>query len=658
MQENRDVCFNAPYMWIIEVVPIKKGLPQDTLTYFSAETIREGSLVSVPMRSKLIDAIVIGCRDAKQEKAAIKSGSLSLRKVAKVKNASPVPEYIFETATLASRYFRRQRGDVLDLIVSDYNAYASLGKNSVPYPLPADDIQPERLVYQAPLEDRISYYKTYIREAFARKESVTIVCPTIADCEFFASQLSRGIADFVVVLHSEVSKKKFTEAIGILENEKHPLVLIATPTFGTLIRPDVGTVVLERESSPAYSTPSFISYDFRVIIEILTRSARRKLIIADSLLRVETLGRYESKELGCVASLTFRALAPLAPIVVPHGVLSESQSRLRYEQTPALSEHIQTLISKASAKKSHIFLFTLRTGLATITRCRDCFHAFLCEHCEAPLVLYQNSERRVYICNKCKRHKPSESTCSRCGSINLSAHGLGTEYVEEEVKRLFPELPVFRIDREATANKAEARKIAGQFSASPAGVLVGTEMALYYLSSLVTDSVIVSFDTLFNIPSYRTNERIVQLLLSIAERTKGRLLVQTKNPSEPILELVATNNYASWYRNEVRERAEYNYPPFSTMIKCTWVGKESEKDAVRDYIKEVLSAYAPDMFDGVVIRKGKREVTVNALIRPKKEEWSLSALFDPKGLSETLRQALAKLPEGTAVSINPDNLLS
>jgi len=658
MQECVDLCFNALYMWIIEVVPIKKGLPQDTLTYFSADTIREGSLVSVPMRSKLIDAIVIGCRDAKTEKAAIKSGSLSLRKVTKVKNESPVPEYIFETATLASRYFRRQRGDVLDLIISDYSAYASLGKNSATYPVPADDIQSERLVFQSPLEERISYYKTYIREAFARKESVTIVCPTIADCEFFAIQLSRGIADFVVILHSEVSKKKFTEALALLHEEKHPLVLIATPTFASLVRPDVGTIILEHENSPAYTTPTFISYDFRVIIEILARCARRKLIIADSLLRIETLGRYESKELGCVAPITFRALAPIEPTIVPHGVQSVLSSRERLEQFPALSEYVQSLIAKASQKKSHVFLFTLRTGLATITRCRDCFHALLCEHCEAPLVLYQNSERRVYICNKCKRHKPSESKCTRCESWNLSAHGLGTEYVEEEVKHLFPELPVFRIDRESTPSRTEAREIAAQFSASPAGVLVGTEMALYYLSSLVTDSVIVSFDTLFNIPSYRTNERIVQLLLSIAERTKGRLLVQTKNPTEPILELVAHNNYASWYRNEVRERAEYNYPPFSTMIKCTWIGKESDKDTVRDHMKEILAPYAPDIFDGAVMRKGKKEVTINALIRPKHTEWSLSALFDPKGLSETLRQALAKLPEGTVVSINPDNLLS
>jgi hypothetical protein len=94
------------------------------------------------------------------------------------------------------------------------------------------------------------------------------------------------------------------------------------------------------------------------------------------------------------------------------------------------------------------------------------------------------------------------------------------------------------------------------------------------------------------------------------------------------------------------------------MIKCTWAGKESDKEAVRDYMKEVLAPYAPDIFDGAVMRKGKKEITINALIRPKREEWSLSALFDPKGLSETLRQALAKLPEGTAVSINPDNLLS
>ncbi len=645
-------------MWIIEVIPIKKGLPQDTLTYFSGESIHEGSIVSVPMRSKFIDAIVVGCKDAKEEKAAIKSGSLSLRKIAKIKSNSPIPEYIFETASLAARFFHKKRGDLLDLIVSDYASYASLGKNAFVFPLPENDIQPERLLLQSPLVERISFYKTYIREAFARKESVTIICPTIADCEFFATQVSRGISDFVLVLHSEITKKKFTESIQTLNEEKHPLVLIATPTFGSLIRPDVSTIILEHESSPAYSTPSFVSYDFRIIIEILARCARRKLILADSLLRIETLGRYETKELGCAVPITFRSLSPITPSIISHGFQDNTPSREKIEQIPALSEKAKEVLAKASSRRSHIFLFTLRTGLATITRCRDCFITLTCEHCEAPLVLYQNAERRVYICNKCKQHRPSESKCSRCGSWNLSAHGLGTEYVEEEVKKLYPELPVFRIDRTVTPTRADARKVATQFSASPAAVLVGTEMALYYMSSLVSDAIIISFDTLFNIPSYRTHERIVELLLSVSERTKNQVFVQTKNPHEPILELVTNNNYANWYRHELKERSLYNYPPFSTIIKCTWVGKDSEKDSAKKHIQEVLEKYSPDMFDAVVIRKGKKETTINAIIRIEKEQWSLSSLFSPKGLSETLTRTLTALPEGCVISINPENLLA
>ena len=643
-------------MWILEVVPIKRGLPQDTLTYFSAEPVADGTLVSVPIRSKLIDAIVVGSRDARDEKAAIKSGSISLRKISKIKSGSPVPPYIFETATYAARYYRRPRGEILDLIVSDYTIYSTVTK-SADEKKKDDALQPERLVFQSPLEERISFYKTYIRESFARKESIIFICPTISDCEFFSEKLARGIADFVIVLHSEITKKKFTEGVALLGNDSHPLVLICTPTFASLIRPDVGTIILEHESSTAYATPTAASFDFRVIIEILARTAGKKLIMADSLLRIETLGRFENKELLPAATVTFRALAPIQPTIIPHGVPEELPTRLRSEQLPALSEPIVQLIGKAAVKKSHIFAFALRTGLATVTRCRDCGFVLACEHCEAPLVLYHAGDRRVFICNKCKRHKPSECKCSRCGSWNLSAHGLGTEYVEDEIKRQFPDLPVFRIDRESTPTRAEARKVAAQFAASPAGVLVGTEMALYYLSTPVTDSVIVSFDTLFNIPSYRTNERIIGLFLSIAERTSGKLYVQTKNPHEPIVDLVRSNNYAAWYRSEVAERTDYNYPPFSTIMKITWSGKESEKDAARDYLKDLLAPYAPDIFDSIIIKKGKRENAVNAIIRPKREEWSVSALLDGKGLSETLREILAKLPDGAILAINPDNLL-
>ena len=651
-------------MWIVEVIPIKKGLPQETLTYFSAEPVTDGMLVSVPIRSKLIDAVVIGVRDAREEKSAIKSGSFSLKKVAKIKKDITIPYYVFETATLASRYYRRTRGEILNLIIPDYSLHGTFAKK-MPFKNSAvesnetgEKIQSERLIFQSPLEDRMSFYKTCIRESFARKESVTFICPTISDCELFTETLSKGISDFVVTLHSEISKKKCSEIVAKLANEKHPFVVIATPSFASLMRDDMQTMILEHENSNAYNTPTTPSFDFRVIVEILARTAGKKLIIGDSLLRVETLGRYESKELGSIGSVTFRALTPIEISVIPHGVPEELPKGSRNEQIPALSEEAQKIITRGVEKKSHIFAFALRTGLATITRCRDCGFVFACEYCSSPLVLYQNgSDRRIYICNKCKRHKPSESRCMRCNSWNLSAHGLGTEFVEQEIKRLFPDIPVFRIDRDTTPSRALARKVAAQFSASESGILVGTEMALFYLGDSVSDSIIVSFDTLFNIPSYRTNERIVGLMLSIAERTKGKLYIQTKNPHEPIIDLMRSNNYASWYRAELAERLEYNYPPASTILKITWAGKDSEKEAVRDYLKELLLPYLPDIFDTEIIRNGKKVSAINTIIRPKRDDWSLYALLDGKGLSEILRETLSKLPEGTILNVNPDNLL-
>ena len=644
-------------MWIVEVVPIKRGLPKDVLSYFSSEEIPEGTLVSVPIRSKQMDAIVVGSKDAKDEKAALKSGSFTVKKVTKVKSESPIPKYVFETATLASRYYRTQRGTMLDLIVSDFSFYGLFKGEAKQYKL-AEDAIPERLLFQSPLDERISFYRTNVREAFARKESITVVVPTIADCELFATSLSRGIADYVIVLNSELSKKKFADSIKRLSSEAHSFVVICTPTYASLMRPDTSTIILEHESSGAYSTPSNPSFDFRVIIEILARTAGKKLIMGDSLLRVETLGRKESKEVGSVAPITFRALSPIEISVIPHGVPEHLPARLRSEQISALSEPIHQLLEQAQAKKSRVFAFALRTGLATFTRCRDCGQVLLCEHCTAPLVLYTSGDgRRVFICNKCKQHRPSETKCDRCNSWNLAGMGIGTEFVEEEIKRLYPDLPVFRIDREATPTRTEARKVAAQFAAAQYGVLVGTEMALFYLSDTVTDSVVVSFDTLFNIPSYRTSERIIELFLLIAERTRGRLYVQTKNPGEPIIDLVQSNNYAGWYRNELIEREEYGYPPFSTIIKIAWKGKDSEKDAARDYLMDLLAPYAPDTFESQVVSKGKKETVVNFIMRPKKEDWSLAALLDGKGLSEVLREKLSKLPDGAILSVNPDNLL-
>jgi primosomal protein N' len=339
-------------MWIVEVIPIKKGLPQETLTYFSVESVTDGAIVSIPIRSRLVDAVVIGSKDAREEKSAIKSGSFSLKKISKIKTETSIPYYIFETATLVSRYYRRTRGEILNLVVPDYSLNGAFAKKTQFVKAEIEKIQPERLIFQAPLEDRLSFYKTCIRESFARKESVTIICPTISDCELFSESLSRGITDFVVTLHSEIPKKKCSEIINKITSEKHPFVLIVTPSFASLMRDDMKTMIIEHENSSAYSTPTMPSFDFRVIIEILAKTSGRKLIMGDSLLRVETLGRYETKELGSVAPVTFRALAPIEISVIPHGVPDTLPLRLRSEQIPALSETAQKVIEKGIAKKS------------------------------------------------------------------------------------------------------------------------------------------------------------------------------------------------------------------------------------------------------------------------------------------------------------------
>ena len=646
-------------MWIVEVIPIKKGIPKETLTYFSSEQVKEGTIVAVPVRSKSIDAITIACRPARDEKSAIKSGSFSLKKISKIKGDSPVPEYLFETARLAAQYYRTTRGTILDLLIPDYAYYGLLGEHNKTENAKAPSIaQSERLLFQAPLEDRIAFYRTFIREAFAKKESITFVCPTIADCELFNESLSRGIADFTTIIHSDLGKKKLIETIKKATSTEHPFVLITTPSFASLMRHDTGTIILEHESSSAYATPTHPSFDFRVVMEILARTARKKFILGNSLLRVETLGRHELHEFGTVAPITFRALTPMEINVVAHGVPDAIPPRARNDQIAALSQEMHDLIGKATKNKSHIFAFALRTGLATFTRCRDCGTVVACEHCAAPLVLYgSGGDKRVFICNKCKRHRPSEQKCDKCQSWNLAALGTGTAFVEEEIRRVNPEIPVFRIDRESTPTRADARRVANQFAAAPAGVLVGTEMALFYVGDMITDSIVVSFDTLFNIPSYRTNERIIELFLAIAERTRANLYVQTKNPSEPIIELIKSNNYSSWYRHELAERMEYNYPPAASIIKITWRGKLGEKDTAKEYLTEILAPLLPDIFESTIVVKGKKETAINAVIRPRRDEWSIYALMEGKGLAEPIREILAKLPGDTIISVNPDNLL-
>ena len=604
-------------MKIVTVILFSRGIHKESLTYFTAKDIRVGTIVSVPVRRKLVDAFVIETKDLLASKYDIKSSTFNLKKVESIKGPSFLRPEFFKAIMETTKYFASYPGLVLNSLVPTIfiKKYEKLSKPKSKTKLDKTlNIKQEKLIFQAPLEDRLDFYKTFIRESFTKKQSVFLCLPTINEIKIFAEALEKGIERYVFVLHSDIPNKNQIETYNAVVAEAHPVLIIATGPYLFIPRNDIGAVIIEHESSSAYKTISRPFLDMRTFAEIFANETGAKFILADTLLRTETTWRHEQDELGEVVSPKFN-MPSLNKVKVidmrtsqKHENTKTKKQKMGFE---VLSEEVKKLIKKTIKSNEQMFLFVLRKGLAPVTLCNDCGTALLCSSCAAPMTLFTKKDKkeRVFICNKCREQKSAKVVCGECGSWNLTPLGIGVERVVEELKKYFPDIPVFTIDRDSVKTRKQGQKIIDQFYNTPGSVLVGTEMALFYLSGGIRNTAIISFDSLFSIPSFHINEKIIQLLLSLFSHTEEKLIIQTRNPEEKILEHVSNGNLIELYREELEQRKQFNYPPFKTLIKVTFAGGKLDTDQAVKLMQKEFEIYKPEIFKAYIPRIKNQYVT-------------------------------------------------
>ncbi len=530
-------------------------------------------------------------------------------------------------------------------------------------------IKLEKSVFQAPADERISFYKTCIRESFAKKQSVFLCLPTVSDISHYKETLSRGIEAYTFTFHSDLGAKEIVNLYNQVVEEKHPILMIATPPYASIPRPDIGTIILEHESSPAYKTVGRPYVDLRVFMEFFAHESNVRYIVGDTLLRFETIWRHDEHEFSEIAPISFRTV-PDVKIEIENmrredpSTDSTGSPQTNSGQVASLKKQFELVsaktrerIEEAVREKKHLFLFALRRGMASVTICRDCGSTLECDVCSAPLVLYGSRKGgRIFACNKCKKEKDPNTVCKNCESWNLVPLGIGTELVYEYIKKNFPEVPLFRLDKEITKTALQAKRTIGQFFKGAGGILVGTEMALYYFTQKTDESVVISFDSLFTLPSFRMNEKIIQLVITLASYTERTLVIQSKNPDEKTLRALSSGNLLYVYRDELAEREEFGYPPFTTLIKISYKGPKLAIEREKKNLEELFGEYEPMLYQAYM-PKVAGEYIIHATIKLPRKKWASEKFTDEGSIDQKLLQKLKSLPPSFKIQIDPEDLM-
>lgn len=625
-------------MRLITVIPITKGFLKKDLSYFTTKKIELGSIVKIPLRKKIVPAIVVSSKEVKEVKSALKKSSFALKKISET--GVPVFSHFFiDAVTEIAKYYASTLSNILNEITP-----TTILENSKQLEI-ADNKTKEGKeeykkisIFQGSKEERLKYYKSIIREEFAKEHSVFIILPTISAVSEVSNELKKGIESHTIILHSDVPKKKLLENWNEAVSSKKPILLVGTGLFLSLPRKDLNTIIVDQESSPFYKYRAKPYLDVRKVAEVTSRHIRANLIYGDEVIRTEDYYNFKRESIN------------------PSHILSKSEQILvnmkeEEEETKRfiiISEALKKMLEESSLHNEHTVLFLNRRGYSQTTICDDCRKTITCEKCDSPLVLHKESDKKTnFICHKCISSFSAEDRCPYCKSWRLKSLGTGVERVAEEVNNLFPKFKLFRMDSDVIKTKKQGEKVIEDFFSMPGSILIGTEMIFSYLNKEVDRTAIISLDSLLTIPDFRISERIFHLLIKLKTLSQKTFLIQTRMPELNIFKLSLRGDVSEFYRQELEMRKRFNYPPFKLLIKITKQSKDKKQlEADFKKLEKELLNYIPMVYSAFV-PKIKGLHIMHALLKVDPTLWP----------DQTLLSVLNSLPPVWRVEVDPSSLL-
>mgnify|MGYP002619898355 CR=1 FL=1 len=410
-------------------------------------------------------------------------------------------------------------------------------------------------------------YTHLISRALESGQQVLYLLPEIALTTQITDRLRAVFGNRMGVYHSRFSD---TDRVAVyqkqLSDSPYGLILgVRSSVF--LPFHNLGLVIVdeEHESSFKQQDPA-PRYNARSAAIMLARQYGAKTLLGTATPSIEVYKLCKDGKYGYVQMTRRYSGVELPDIEVVDIKRLKFQKRMIGSFSPVLVDAIKESLSH----NGQVILFQNRRGFSSFIECKQCGWVPRCEHCDVSLTYHKKTN--TLTCHYCGNSYTLPRQCPCCETLNFVTIGLGTERIEEQVNRLFPEARVSRMDLDTTRSANAYQKIINAFSSHENDILIGTQMVT---KGLDFDSVnvvgILDADTMLNMPDFRSYERTFQMLSQVAGRSgrkgkKGKVILQTRSADSPLIKDVVTNDYEDMYRLQVGERELFGYPPFTRLI--------------------------------------------------------------------------------------------
>ncbi|MEL6811243.1 MAG: primosomal protein N' [Bacteroidota bacterium] len=555
----------------------------------------------------------------------------------KSESTSSVIKALIDKGILDEYYLQKDRIEYTGTAVSEVKTLSVAQKGAL------DSIQESftqneiTLLHGVTSSGKTEVYVQLIKEMIGTGRQILYMLPEIALTTQLISRLQNYFGEKISVYHSKYSLNERVEVWNnVLHNRSKAQIIIGARSSLFLPFQNIGLVIVDEEHEPSFKQYSPAPrYHARDAVIVLAHLHNAKVLLGSATPSLESYFNAQTQKYGLV-----HLKERFGKVVMPDIELVDIRDKLkRKRMTGHFSDRLLEEINAALDEKEQVILFQNRRGFSPVVECTTCGVAPQCPNCDVSLTYHQfKNELRCHYCGYTMAMLVS---CLACGSDTLDSKGFGTEQIEEELKELYPDRVIARMDQDTTKGKHAYAKLIERMENEEIDILVGTQMLAKGLDFRKVSLVgVMNADNLLNFPDFRAHERSYQLLQQVSGRAgrtqkRGKVIIQSYNPYHQILKQVSVNDYSGMYEEQTEERYQYKYPPHFRTIKITFKHRNFHTmQQASVWFGEVLQMQLGDNVLGPVsppVARIRNEFISNILVKiPKKQSLQKTKKFIAK----------------------------
>ncbi len=448
------------------------------------------------------------------------------------------------------------------------------------------------LIHGVTSSGKTEVYLRLVADAARLGKSSIILVPEIALTPQTIRRFERRFPGRTVALHSQLSASQRRSLWDRVARDETSIVIGARSAIFAPVR-NLGVVILDEEHEASYKQDVMPRYHAREVALKLSELTNALLVLGSATPDLQTYSRSLAGELDLFelherVSVRRQPSPANLPVIRRHSEMPsvevvDLRAELKSGNRSIFSRRLIDSIGHTLSLNEQVILFLNRRGDSTFVICRECSLVMSCRRCDVSLVHHRDLTQLV--CHLCGRSRPVPEVCPNCHSTRIRYFGAGTQRVEAETRRLFPDARVVRWDRDTARRSESHQRILQAFVDRRADVMVGTQMIAKGLDlPAVTLVGIVSADVTLHMPDFRAAERTFQLMTQVAGRagrgeSPGRIILQTYTPSHYAVLTASHHDYQSFFRTEMPFRQERRYPPVSQLARLLYASAGERRSA-------------------------------------------------------------------------------